>query len=894
LKGIIKHLIIASVFILFLAGCSTEKNTFVSRSFHNTTAKYNVYFNGNESFKNGVKKLETTHIDNFTNILPLYTDGNNKTAKTSFPSMNTSIEKASKVIRKHSIKVKPKKKKSRSLSPRQQEFYEKNEYCNWVDDSYLLMGKSHFYKRDFYPAIQTFEYIIKEYDDENVKFESFCWLARVHIEMKKFEKSQKLIDQLEGEKKFPEKLEPFLAKVHADHLMKQGKYQEAIPLLEDVIELTRKKSERARYNYILGQLYQKYDNNEKSSEKYNEVLALNPPYEMAFNAKINSALLFNSETSDSKELVKALTKMLKDDKNIDYLDQIYYALANIYYEENDVDYAIEHYLLSAQNSTTNTSQKALSFLAIADIYFSDKDYSNAQIYYDSTITFLDQEYYEYDIIYRKTTNLTELVTYLNVIYTQDSLQRVAKMSESDRNKLIDQVIAKVVEEEERLKEEEKMNAMQNQMAAANQYGNTVGQSSGGKWYFYNPNTLSLGSSEFVRKWGRRKLEDNWRRKNKATVSFEDFAEETTATDSATGKKLSNKSKEYYMVNLPMTDSLMNVSHLKIARALYNVGRVYKEKLEDYQKAINSFIDLNNKYPKNEHELESYYKLYQLNKLLSNESVANQYKNLIVANYPKSKYALSLTNPNYFIELEKKQNLVKELYERTYAYFNERRFEYVIENYYFADTAYVESDLLPRFHFLKAMAIGATTDTATLKTELKEVIKKYPFDDMASSAKDVLAILDKERVTEEGEEGKVEDAFKEDLFAEMDSAINYQTDFDTKHYYVVVVESEKTSANSIMFKISNFNIDYFSMLDFKVSPVVLTADFQLITVKDFKNKQQALNYYESIVNVNEVFENVEESTYRHFVISIENFKTFFSNKRVGSYMKFFKENYIEQL
>jgi len=893
LKGIIKQILFGFSLILILAGCSTKKNTFISRSYHNTTAKYNIYFNGNESYRTGVKKLNTNHVDNYTNILPLFTDGNDKTAASAFPNMNTSLEKASKVIRKHSITVKPKKNKSRSLTPRQNEFYNKKEYCKWVDDSYLLMGKSHFYKRDFYPAIQTFEYIIKEYANEEAKYESFCWLTRVHIEMKKFEKSQKLIDQLEGDPNFPDNLKPFLAKIHADHLMKQEKYKEAVPEMEKVLDLSRKKAEKARYSYILGQIYQKNDENEKAALYFNQVLDYNPTYEMAFNAKINSALLFNADLLNSKELVKSLTKMLKDDKNIEYQDQIYYALANIYFEENDKAYAIEHYLLSAEKSTTNTNQKALSFLAVADIYFNDKNYTQAQIYYDSTINFLDQEYYNYDVIYRKASNLTDLVQYLNIIYTQDSLQRVAQMSKNERDKLIEQIIEQVVKDEESQKEEERMSAMQQQMLGNSRDGNVVGQTSGGKWYFYNPNALSLGSSEFTRKWGRRKLEDNWRRKNKATVSFDDMAEETTATDTATGKKLSNKTKEYYMVNLPLNDSLMNISHKRIAEAMYNLGRVYKEKLEDYPKAVESLEKLNTKYPKNEHELESYYKLYQLNKLLSNETEYNRYKNLIVSNYPDSKYALSLTNPDYFKELEKKENMVKELYEKTYAYFSERRFDFVIENYYYADTAYKESDLIPRFHFLKAMSLGAKTDTATLKSELQAVIETYPSDEMAKSAKEVLALLDKEKATMDGEEEKEADPFKEDLFAEADSMLNYIPDQESKHYYVVVVESEKTSANSIMFKISNFNIDYFSVLDFNVSSVISTADFQLITVKDFKNKQQALNYYESILNVNEVFDGVDESTFRHFVISIDNFKTFFSDKRVGPYLKFFNENYSNQ-
>ena len=889
-KNIFKFLVLTLPFLLTF--CSTKKNTLVTRTFHNTTAKYNVYYNGNESFKQGVKKATETHKDNYNNILQVFNDVDSKTNRTSISNYNKAIEKASKAIRKHSITVKPKKKKSKGIVYiKDNDFFNKKEYCKWIDDSYLLMGKSQFYKRDFYPAKQTFEYIIKEYKNEPIKYDAFLWLIRTYDEMEKYTKAQTLIDQIEGDRKFPNKKNTFFNLVYAEHLLKQKTYDKAIPKLESIFEEIINKKQKSRIAFILGQLYHEIEQNDKAALYYEKVIKMNPEYNMAFNAKINSALLFNADIIDSKELVKALEKMLKDDKNIDYQDQIYYALANIYLEEGDEEFAIEHYLISAQKSTINDNQKGLSFLSIANIYFKKPDYQNSQIFYDSTVMYLESSYLGYEAIANKANNLTELVYYLNIIYEEDSLQHIAKMPEDKRNAIIDKIIENIKLDEEKAKEEQELARINNQLYGNRNSSNNAAVS-GGKWYFYNPNALSLGNSEFSKKWGRRKHEDNWRRKNKSTVSF-DIADnnETTGSDSSsTGKALSNKSREFYIVNLPFTDSALKVSHMEISKALYNVGRVYKDMIIDYPKSIETYEELIEKYPDHENLVETYYKLFQLNKLINDTLSANKYKNLIITEFPKTNYALSLTNPEYFKELEAKENEIKIIYVETYRAFNNANYAEVIEKYNFVDTAYKNNKLLPKFMYLKAMSIGVLADTATLIAEMDTVINTYPNDEIASLAKDVIDILNKEKTSEEikkEEEALIASAFEEEV---TDSLVNYTYQPDARHFFIVIVETDKMEANKIKFNISNFNIDYYSFLDFKVSGLILTSKLEMITVKEYKGVQQAINYYESIINVGDIFKDISPDNYRYFIISADNYKTFYNDKSVANYMKFFKEKY----
>ncbi|MBN2683190.1 MAG: tetratricopeptide repeat protein [Bacteroidales bacterium] len=919
-----RKLVLFTVITLVIsAGCSTTKNTRVNRSYHNLNAHFNAYFNGKEAFKAGTKKVESANKDNFERILPvvLYSDPNN--VSSAFPDMEKAISKASKVIKFHSITAKPKRKKGK-LSKRQKEFQAKPEYNKWVDNAYLLMGKSHFYKHDFFQASQNFQYIISVYSKEIISYEATLWLIRTYNEEGKFSDSESLLDQLEGDRKFPKKFNGELNAIYADFHLKQRHYEEAIPRLRKAIDLKGNRKDKIRYRFILAQIYQKYKEYNKASVLYAEVIKMNPPYEMAFNAKINRAEAYSSGSGDVREIKKQLLKMLKDDKNIDYHDQIYFSLANIEQKEGNLKQAIEYYFLSARSSISNTNQQAISYLALADIYFSIPDYPKAQQFYDSTMTFLSSDYPEYEKISEKTKHLNELIENLNIAHLEDSVQKLSKLPSKELDKIIDELIAKVIEQEEKEKELREQQQMDNLLLQQNKVNSFSNQNNnaGGKWYFYNPMTVSNGMADFKRKWGNRKLEDNWRRKNKAIVMSEELAniDSVTGTNNKGNSKSNPKSREYYLQNIPFSDSAFIASNEKLYMAMFNVGRVYKDKLNDYPEAIKSFEKLIAKNDKTDYTITTYYYLYQLNMLENKKDRAAFYKNLLITKFPESQYTKMLTNPNFLEEQEAEKKKVNVFYEQTYVAYLQGNYRKVADNCKIADSLYSNHDLIPKFAFLKALTVGKVTDVSTFKLALKKVTTDFPDTPEKTAASEMLTYLENLKLDslqnhlaslqfnkENTDSNRVVfeefvDTSKTNI--EIDPTLSqaerllleaekiYKFSQSEQHYYVSIVDNKNLDVNRLRFNISSFNIEVFSFIDFDVSqPIILDGDVQMLTVKSFKDKTEAMAYFRHI-SVNPIaYGELKTNQYRHFVISATNYPLFYKDKNVEKYITFFTKNYL---
>jgi len=890
LKNIFYKSVLFLVIVVFALSCSTKKNTVVTRTYHNITAYYNVFFNAKEAFKSGVKKIDEGYKDNYSLILPVFKFSDNEAIRAGYADMNRVIEKGSKCIRKHSIKAKPKRKEGKKRDKDYKKFYNQKEFVKWIDDSYLLIGKGHFYKHDFYPAIESFNYIIKEYSDKPIKYEGYLWLTRTYAVMKKYDRALEFLSKLESEKKkIPESLIGPIAVTRADILIRTKQFESAIPFMIEGVENTKSKKEKIRYQYILAQLYQETKELKKAYEAYGKVVDMNPNYEMTFNARINRASIFNATAQDSRQLQKELNKMLKDDKNIDYRDQIYYALGNIAYNETRDKDALDYFLLSANSSTENTNQKAISYLAAADLYFERPDYKNSQVYYDSSMVFLSKEYPNYMQIKNKSENLNDLVKNLDIIERQDSLQHVASLTESERNAVIDRIIESLIEKE-RL-EKEQLAQEQRDLAYLQQQGRQMNNKESNQWYFYNPAMLSMGQSEFKKKWGERKNEDNWRRKNKTVMDWDSFDGEVS--DSSTNENIySNKTREYYLVDLPLSDSAMQVSKEKVEGAYYNMATIYKEKFNDFPLSAKGYLNLLKDFPETEYKLSTYYNLYKLYYLSKDYEKADKYKNLIITEYPDSEYAKVLSNPDYFIQLEKIENQVKFIYQATYKYFINDNCDEVYYNYKYADSAYSDSKLIPKFALLSTLCSGHSGDTVAFKDSLNSFKERYPGTEEATYVEEVLAALDRETrevILEEEEVFGGELATVDNIDSIDVSMYNFNP--DVNHYYLVVVANQKSDANRIQFNLTNFNLDYYSFLEFDVSNSLLSADYTLITVKNFKNKNMANNYFESIGIAGEIFNEIDGDTYKEFIISKENFEVFKKDKNLLRYQKFFDDNYL---
>ncbi len=370
-RKILTYLLAVFLISGFIAGCTTEKNTLVTRSYHNITSHYNIFFNGIESYKKGLKQAQESYIDDYTQILPIFTYDDESIAQSIAPDMERTIKKSSKVIALHSITAKPEYKDG-PQTEKQKTFYAKNEYNKWVDDNYLIMGKAYLFRHEYNMAIETFKFIITEYPYEDIINETQVWLARAYNEIKEYKESEKILNQLTADDRFPKKLYADMYATVADLYIKKEDYEYAIDPITIALEEVGEKRTRIRYAFILGQLHQQVGNMEEASKYYREVIKMNPPYEMSINARINRASVFVEGADKSMEIKDELDKMLKDEKNREYQDQIYYALGNIYFREGNVDKAIDYYKLSSVKNVSNAQQKTKSCLTLAEIFYERK------------------------------------------------------------------------------------------------------------------------------------------------------------------------------------------------------------------------------------------------------------------------------------------------------------------------------------------------------------------------------------------------------------------------------------------------------------------------------------------------------------------------------------------
>jgi tetratricopeptide (TPR) repeat protein len=869
--------------LFLLGGCSAQKNTTVSRAYHNLTAKYNVLFNGKESFKKGLEKIESGFKDDYSEILPVFNYVEKDAVALASSDMDRTIKKCSKLISLHSITNKPKVRDSKNLTSKQREFFSKKEYNLFVGDAYLLMGKAHFYKQEYSLASEIFKRILNDFKNQPVCNETQIWLARLSIETGQNIDASEILAILLNNASFPKKLLPELYTTYADYWLKEKDYTKAISYLEKTVEIEKHKKIRTRYLYILAQLFEKTGDLKRASDCYEQVIKMNPVYEMAFNAHINRALAYEQGFGQAKDIESELNKMLRDDKNLDYQDQIYYALGNLATKEGNDMKALEYYSKSIESNKGNDQQKVRSYLTIADFYYTIPDYLHAQAYYDSAISNIEPDYPGYNALFTKSKSLTRLVTEINTVKLADSLLILAKLPPKELNNRIDAIIEneRKTEEQARVKQQEEQLDQQFGNETATKNSVKPQTTTGTQWYFYNDAAKSMGYREFKLQWGNRRLEDHWQRAIKAPVSFSPGTTEEIALDASetanpeTG--YSKMSRDYYLINIPLTDSAVDVTQKNVELALYNMGMIYKNDLKDYTKAIESFKELIKRFPASSNLLSSYYNLYSIAKEQNNQALIDYYKNLIVNQFPESMYAKVLNDPNYFKEIEKEDQVIRQYYEQTYVLYKAGNYNEVITRTDLALKTYSGHPLIPQFEYLGTLAKGKTIDRKDFRDNLSAIILKYPGTDIAGDAQNLINYMDKEHPEyKEAEEIIISQRL-------------YQPPSDSLHFFAFALD-KKINTNQLVFNIINFNLDHFDNLNLIVEIINVNTTQNLILVKSFSNQQLAMQYLTVIRSSDEIFKDMPEVALIPMVISLPNLKTLQEDKSVDRYLKFYNENY----
>ncbi|HEY9114121.1 MAG TPA: hypothetical protein VIN10_05435, partial [Bacteroidales bacterium] len=604
---------------------------------------------------------------------------------------------------------------------------------------------------------------------------------------------------------------------------------------------------------------------------------------------------YDEGTGDSKHINKVLKKMVKDYRNKEFLDQIYYALAEIAFKDDNKALGIDYLKKSVSNSTKNNIQKTMSALQLADIYFDDHDYVLSQAYYDTAVSFLPENYPNANKIKNKASVLSDLITYVQTIQLQDSLQRLAAMDSLELYALIDNMIVEYQEEKKQLERDAEYEMDEGGVQFVDMDSRSTNQTVGGKWYFYNTTALSQGYSEFIRKWGNRKLEDNWFLSDKRSIissglDTKELDQEVAMADSISPSASSSdpENRLYYLANIPRTPQQLETSTKSIISAYNSLGYLYLEELNDTMNAKETYLTFQEKYPDNEYRLQSWYALYKIFTEENNAEKAAYYKSLIVSNFPESDYAQVILDPDFFIKQKEQKGESARLYERTYEAYTKDQYYRVIT---YADKAEADfptdSLLMPKFMYLRALAIGKVETPDSLFVALNSMVNTYPKSELVPQAKEILKVLARDYGLGTPEvKGVAAESNQEN------SKIIYTVNPDVMHLFVVVLNKGNAEVEPLKVRMSDFKKKYFDLKVLRIKSLMLDNQRALITIGNFDNASEAADFMLAVENDEYVLSGLKPNDYEVFTISITNYPILYREKDVKGYKKFFKENYSD--
>jgi tetratricopeptide (TPR) repeat protein len=868
-------------FSLILSDCSVEKTTATTRFYHGLTSRFNIYFNGYESFKDGLLKINNGYRDDFSELLRVFENSDPSTVSLCSSNMEKAIQKASKLISLKSMTARPEFNPKKELTDKEKALLEQKEFNEWVDDSYFLIAKAQFYKHEFNEATSVFSYCITNANDPKIRTESSVWLARIDCELGNFVEANRLLIEIEAGSLSSKSLKAFYNSTLTDLFIKQKKYQEAVESLKESMKFSRGKRTKYRLTYLLAQLYERAGDAGMATSLYRDVVKMHPPYDVEFNARINIAGVFDVNSGNPQEIKRELEKMLKDSKNKDFQDQIYYALGNMMKKEGNLKDELDYYKKSAISSSVNQNQKGKSYLALADYFYGKPDYMKAGIYYDSTVYFLDQKYPDYKDLKTKSQNLNSLVAQLTVIQTEDSLQKVASMPENERGTLIAGIIEKIIKDESEGKTSEYADRANIGQYYENERRFQTNISEEGKWYFYNQAAMTFGRTEFRRRWGDRRLEDNWRRSNRARVNVQQAAagqEENGNTGSDTSKAVMDyKKPEFYLNNLPLNDSLLAVSNEKIANAYFNAGKVFSEKISDRQKAAESYEKLLSRFPGNEVVPETLYELYKVYNEDNNQK-SEVTRQRLLEKFPESEFSRILSDPEYFNKRMAENKMEEQLYQEAYDIYSLENFNRAITLCDSAINIHPQGNLAPKFMLLRTYSVARVGNERDFKEELDHLIKEWPETDEGKKAVELSAYL-----TQKLPELKIEE--DKEIAAEI-----FAADTTSLYSFAVIIMDPAFNVNQASFDVISYNIDNYTNKNYRTDGMLINNSYIRILVSGFANNTQAWEYYDAFKE-DKLIRNPAGVRVMTFLINSNNLKALEVDKNPERYFLFFNENYL---
>ncbi len=962
----------------------------MAKFYHNTTAKYNGYFNANEIMTLTFANLNQQHQDNYTRLLPLFPYLENDNPKGISPAMDTAIKKVSVVVNLH-------------------------RESQWTDDCYLLVGKAQFLKKDYESAEATFKYILNEFkpdgtrvakgrgsakrpaaktvaerrlanketqqerkltakekqreqkrirkererrikqqkkerakynsavkkarrkgtplpkrpssrrdaeqapkpeeakaeeqkkDDKKAKDDkkkkkddkpkpedikpeeqtpdnyflkhrpvyqdAKLWLAKTLIERQKYDAAQRLLNELIEDPKTFKDIKKQAAPVQAHLFLHQRKSEMAIQPLENAIATADQRNDKARYAFVLAQLYQQSNRSDLAYATFERVLRYTNAYKMEFNARLSMAQnAWGSGKGTAQDAIANLNKMLRDEKNAEYKDQLYFALGNIALKTGDRPGAIENLQLALENGGSNNAQKTETSILLANLFFEAEDFVPAKEYFDIALQVMPKTDPRYKETERLSKNLTDISRHLQTIALQDSLLRIASMSEDERKSFAANTIR------QRAEAAAAQAAQQADNAPAPRAANTPALQKESSFFAYNDRNLRQGVRDFQRKWGDRPLEDNWRRSSRQSFTTTDDAPIASAEAAATAV-ISDEAVAAVLQGVPKTEAEMTIANIKLREAYFSLGKLYRDRLENNRKSVEAMEELNRRYPGSNEELDSWYYLYLAHTDLNNIATAQTYARKIMEKYENSTYAKVLKDPSYIVQVQNEENRLTQYYNEAYAAFTRGDYRYAYDQSLSAREKFGANNALqPKFALLSAMSVGNLQGKDQYVTALNEVVAKYPNTEEQKYAREVLRLLGASTGTLPGAQ-KIE-------------ADQFETQDDQVHS-VIVVLSDATNLNDARNAVSDYNRKYHDLDRLRISDVFLpTGEIRIpiVVVRRFRNKEDAIKYVDGVQKNSKDFIPTKIK-YEIYAITQTNYgKLFATVKSIDAYRAFYEANY----
>ncbi len=914
-------LLLSAAVLLVVAGCSTQKNTGKSRWWHSFNARYNTYYNGSQAFIDGALAKESGNKDNFTEMIPLYTVGNKASRDLGKTNFDRAIEKSEKAIKLHSIKRRPEWTKSRRKTAKDIEWLNRREYNPFLWRAWLLLGKSQFQKGDFDEAAATFSYMSRLYATQPaINGIARAWLAKSYAELDWLYDAEDVITKMQRDTMHYRAVKDW-DYAYADYYIHARQYDEAVKYLSRVIKHERRRKQRARQWYLMGQIQTELGNREEAYRAFRKVVRQSPPYELEFNARIAQTEVMAA--GRSRQMIRRLRRMAVSDNNKDYLDQVYYAIGNIYLAERDTVNAIAAYEKGNEKSVRGGIEKGVLLLKLGNLYWVKERYADARRCYGEAIGLLDKERDDYEQLSRRSKVLDELVPHTEAVHLQDSLQLLAKMPEAERNAAIDRVIEalkkKEKEEERAAREAEVEKQLQQQGSQGNSQaaGNTpaapVNQS--GQWYFYNPMVVNQGKAAFQRLWGKRENTDDWQRVNRTVVNLaadteagvdnnvDELSDDTAVSDSIATDSVTTDAvgaaadsvaddphkREYYMAQIPFTEEQKAESDNIIKDGLFNSGVIFKDKLDNLTLSEKALTRLTGQYSDYDRNDEAWYHLFLIYSRRGDTAMAEQCLARLRDTYPDSKWTILLSDPYFAENARFGVHIEDSLYAATYDAFKADRYDEVKANARLSAERFPLGINRPKFIFINGLGRLNDGDAAACVADMKEVVEKYPDSEVTELAGRIIKGVQAGRRLHGGKFDIGDIWSRRGVSADSDSTATdtLSMERNTGFVFLLAFRPDSVDSNQLLYEMARYNFSNFLVRNFDI---VVDDDGEIsrMLISGFLNYDEALQYARRLYSDKDMAERLKGC--RRIIISEENLKLLGIRYSYVDYERFFERSF----